>query len=176
MSQISFIAKAVVIGIGAMGALGAIPALGFLWWNVSRAISFADVQPYEMGVLVSEGQVLGTLTPGLHQFDARTQEVHVYPASIQREYHLPAPIIVDGCPSDVSVVWIIEDVEAWHMSGGQTDAGPELATEVRRLAQTFSEFGDDPRTEMQVFVHRQMEDFRVDGAARDFIRFTQPQC
>ncbi len=129
-----------------------------------------------MGVLVSDGQVIETLKPGLHQFDARTQEVHVYSAFIQREYNLPEPIIVNGCPSDVSFTWIIEDVEAWHISGGQTDAGPELAKEVRRLAQTFSEFGDDPRTEIQVFVQRQMEDFRVDGAARDFIGFAEPQC
>ncbi len=164
------------------GRILAVSAAGFLlvgiaWIQFSRLPSIVEILPEQQGVLVSNSQVIGLLGPGRHPYDASTQDVYVYSTLVQHSYALPEPVLVAGCPSEVNFVWQIEDVEAWHFSNKNIDTvGPQLAAEVQRLALTSTSFGEDPRTEMQVFVNKSTREFFVDGAAIAFVRFGELLC
>ena len=141
-----------------------------------RSPSIAMVAPNEQGLLLKNGQVEQVLSPGQYRFKSRGQEIVVYQTLNERPIELTSKIDVANCRAAVSAYYNIRDVKAWHAAYDRDTVGSKFAQEIVKLAEGLTEFGDDPRTEMQVYLYNQLDGMLISGAGITALIVNRDEC
>lgn len=143
---------------------------------IGNRAATVTVQPGQEAVVFEDETVVEVLGPGLHRVDRQRYDVATYDTLFERTYEMPDPLPVAGCPASVAISYNVEDVVAFHLAGGDDDAGAMFDGEVRRLASELTDFGDDPRTEMQVHLRTQLDATLFNGMAVTFVLVNLEGC
>ncbi|OAN77455.1 hypothetical protein A8B78_14200 [Jannaschia sp. EhC01] len=133
--------------------------------NRATTPAYVTVQPGQEAVVLMGEDVVEVLGPGPHRVDMQRNSVVTYQTMFERTYEMPEPLPVAGCPASVAIYYNVGDVVAFHQAGGDADAGAGFGTEVRRLASELTNFSDDPRSEMQVYLRTQLDGTFINGMA-----------
>ncbi|MEM9757341.1 MAG: hypothetical protein AAF914_15170 [Pseudomonadota bacterium] len=158
-------------------AVSAVVAVGSLaWLAVQRSPQVVSVQAFETGLLLRGDDIVEVLGPGVHTVPRGDHRVVLYPTGFQQADERARLVTVAGCPADVTIVTRMEDVVAFHRSGGTGYPGSAFATEVQRVAAKRTEFGDDPRTELQVHLNERLSGLTIDGFGLQMLSVSLAGC
>lgn len=102
-----------------------------------------SVYPQSQAVVTRNGEIIRVVGPGLHQRNPLSETVHQYDVLWERQTVLQGPFEIANCPAQVSLIYQIADVVAFHEAGGE-DAGFPVSP--NRIAAILASVPDTSQT------------------------------